>query len=181
MPRSWCSRREPQKTVDEQRRRPNLETCPLRYSHDEADRFSARESHPRRGTDPARQRRHRSRIISEDRQALIRHPAFWRYTAFQVPGWIVASIGGWWVHRWFEVPLWVASGVLVVWVIKDYVLFPFLRAAYELDHRLPIEHLVGKTWPGGRRARAGRLHPGARGALEGEMRPRPDDRTRSAG
>ena len=75
---------------------------------------------------------------------MIRHPAFWRYTAFQVPGWIVASIGGWWVHRWFEVPLWVASGVLVVWVIKDYVLFPFLRAAYELDHRLPIEHLVGK-------------------------------------
>jgi membrane protein implicated in regulation of membrane protease activity len=75
---------------------------------------------------------------------VIRHPAFWRYTAFQIPGWIIASIGGWWVHRWLDVPPWVASGVLVVWVIKDYVLFPFLRSAYELDHRLPIERLIGE-------------------------------------
>ena len=75
---------------------------------------------------------------------MIRHPAFWRYTAFQIPGWIIASIGGWWLHRWLDVPVWVASGVLVVWVIKDYALFPFLRSAYELDHRLPIERLIGQ-------------------------------------
>ena len=37
-----------------------------------------------------------------------------------------------------------ASGVLVVWVIKDYALFPFLRSAYELDHRLPIERMIGE-------------------------------------
>ena len=75
---------------------------------------------------------------------MTRHPAFWRYTAFQIPGWIIASVGGWWVHRWLDVPLWVVSGVLVVWVIKDYALFPFLRSAYELDHRLPIERLIGE-------------------------------------
>ena len=72
------------------------------------------------------------------------HPAFWRYTAFQIPGWIIASLGGWWIHRALGVPVWVAAGVLVVWVIKDYALYPFLRSAYELDHRLPIERMIGE-------------------------------------
>ena len=70
--------------------------------------------------------------------------AFWRYTAFQVPGWILASVGGWWIHRTLDIPLWVASGVLVVWVIKDYALYPFLRFAYEPNHLLPIERLIGE-------------------------------------
>ena len=70
--------------------------------------------------------------------------SFWRYTAFQVPGWIIAIVGGWLLHRWLGIPLWVASGVLVVWVIKDYALYPLLRSAYELDHRRPIDRLVGE-------------------------------------
>ena len=70
--------------------------------------------------------------------------SFWRYTAFQVPGWIIAIVGGWLLHRWLGIPLWVASGVLVVWVIKDYALYPVLRSAYELDHRRPIDRLVGE-------------------------------------
>ncbi len=69
--------------------------------------------------------------------------SFWRYTAFQVPGWIFATGGGWLIHRWFGVPLWLALGVLVVWVIKDYALYPFLRGAYEIDHRWPIERMIG--------------------------------------
>ena len=71
-----------------------------------------------------------------------------RYTAFQVPGWIIAAGGGWWAHRWLELPVWLSAGVLVVWVIKDIALYPFLRFAYETDDRLPIERLVamrGKT------------------------------------
>ena len=70
--------------------------------------------------------------------------SFWRYTAFQVPGWIIAIVGGWLLHRWLGIPLWVASGVLVVWVIKDYALYPVLRSAYDLDHRRPIDRLVGE-------------------------------------
>jgi len=72
------------------------------------------------------------------------HPAFWRYTAFQVPGWIIAALGGWWVYRWLEVPVWVAGGVLVAWMIKDFALYPFLRSAYELDHRSSIERMIGE-------------------------------------
>ena len=70
--------------------------------------------------------------------------SFWRYTAFQVPGWIIAAGGGWLLHRWLDIPVWVASGVLVVWVIKDYALYPLLGSAYELDHRRPIDRLVGE-------------------------------------
>ena len=70
--------------------------------------------------------------------------AFWRYTAFQIPGWIIASLGGWWAHHAMAVPIWLASSILLLWVIKDYALYPFLRSAYELDQRLPIEHLIGR-------------------------------------
>lgn len=72
-----------------------------------------------------------------------RHPAFWRYTAFQIPGWLIAAGGGWWIHTTLDVPLWIAAGVLVVWVVKDYALYPVLRFAYEADHRTRIEHLIG--------------------------------------
>ena len=34
--------------------------------------------------------------------------------------------------------------MLVAWVIKDYALYPFLRSAYELDHRLQIERMIGE-------------------------------------
>ena len=71
------------------------------------------------------------------------HPTFWRYTAFQIPGWLVAALGGWWIHQSFDVPLWFAAGLLLIWVIKDYALYPMLRFAYEADHRPRIEHLIG--------------------------------------
>ena len=70
-------------------------------------------------------------------------PAFWRYTAFQIPGWIIASVGGWWLHYSLNVPAWISVGILVVWVVKDYVLYPVLRFAYEADSRQRIEHLIG--------------------------------------
>ena len=72
-----------------------------------------------------------------------KHPAFWRYTAFQIPGWLLASAVAWWLHRHAGVPLWAAAGLPLAWVIKDYALYPFLRFAYEADQRRPIERLIG--------------------------------------
>lgn len=69
---------------------------------------------------------------------------FWRYTAFQIPGWILATIGGWWLHVSLDISAWVAQGMLVMWVIKDIALYPFLRSAYEVDDRQPIERLIGE-------------------------------------
>ena len=70
--------------------------------------------------------------------------AFWRYTAFQIPGWVLAGVGGWWLHRTIGVPIWAAAGVLVVWVVKDFALYPLLRSAYEVDGRTPVDRLVGE-------------------------------------
>ena len=72
-----------------------------------------------------------------------KHPAFWRYTAFQIPGWLLASAGAYWLYSAIGVPAWVAAGLPLAWVIKDYALYPFLRFAYEADQRRPIERLIG--------------------------------------
>ena len=34
--------------------------------------------------------------------------------------------------------------MVAVWVIKDYALYPFLRSAYERNHKLPIERMIGE-------------------------------------
>ena len=68
---------------------------------------------------------------------------FWRYTAFQVPGWVLAAGGGWWLNATMDVPAWVAAGVLVAWVVKDVALYPLLRSAYEVNESPPVERLIG--------------------------------------
>ena len=72
-----------------------------------------------------------------------KHSAFWRYTAFQVPGWLLASASAYWLYNTIDVPPWVAACLPLAWVIKDYALYPFLRFAYEADQRRPIERLIG--------------------------------------
>ena len=73
-----------------------------------------------------------------------KNSAFWRYTAFQVPGWILAACIGWWLYANINVSIWLASGILLVWVIKDYALYPFFRFAYETKELLPMEKLMGE-------------------------------------
>ena len=73
-----------------------------------------------------------------------RRSPFWRYTAFQVPGWVVALAIGWWIHTSFDAPRWVAPGILLVWVVKDMALYPLLRSAYEVNEAPPVERLIGR-------------------------------------
>jgi len=69
---------------------------------------------------------------------------FRRYTAFQIPGWILAAVGGGGLHRTIGFSGWAAGGVFVAWLIKDFALYPFLRSAYKLDYTSRLEHLVGE-------------------------------------
>ena len=69
---------------------------------------------------------------------------FWRYTAFQVPGWAVALGLAWWVHGSFDVPGWVAPAIPVAWIVKDMALYPLLRSAYEVNEAPPVERLIGR-------------------------------------
>ena len=62
------------------------------------------------------------------------HSRWWvlgKYLLFQVPGWLVAGTLAWAARGWFGLPDWAAVTAVVLWVLKDFVLFPFLRVAYE--------------------------------------------------
>ena len=71
-------------------------------------------------------------------------PAFRKYLLLQIPGTallvLVLSI---FQESWgLSVPL--SALIVAVWVAKDVVLYPFLRAAYESDDRPVVERLVGE-------------------------------------
>lgn len=72
-----------------------------------------------------------------------RRSPFWRYTAFQVPGWVLAGAAGWWAHGALDLPIWAAAGILVFWIVKDMALYPLLRTAYEVNEAPPVERLIG--------------------------------------
>ena len=69
---------------------------------------------------------------------------FQRYMLFQVPGWLVdiAVLGA--LMEWWGMPLWAASAVLAVLVVKDFVLYPFLKVGYETSARSGVDRLIGE-------------------------------------
>lgn len=67
-----------------------------------------------------------------------------KYALFQVPGWVAAAIVLLGLVEWFSLPPWAASGLFVLWVIKDIVLYPIVRTAYESDVKTGVEQLVGE-------------------------------------
>ena len=73
-----------------------------------------------------------------------RPSAFTRYVLFQVPGWVLAVIAVVLLRRWVDLSLGAATALLGVWVVKDFLLFPFLRSAYEQDTRTGAERLIGE-------------------------------------
>lgn len=69
---------------------------------------------------------------------------FQRYVLIQIPGWILAAIvlSVW--HRWLNLPLWAAIGLFAAYVGKDFVLYPFLRRAYEPHGKTVVQTMVGE-------------------------------------
>ena len=63
-----------------------------------------------------------------------------RYAAFQLPGLTMMSLGAAVGHAWFDVPIRVCLTAVGLWILKDMIMFPFVRKAYEPgDGRLPRE------------------------------------------
>lgn len=69
---------------------------------------------------------------------------FQRYMLLQVPGWLIdiAVLAA--LMHWWNMPLWGAGGILALLVIKDFVLYPFLRVGYETNAKSGIEQLIGE-------------------------------------
>ena len=54
-----------------------------------------------------------------------------RYTLFQIPDLILLGLGVAAAVRWWDLPVFAAYGLVVAWVVKDVVMYPMLRVAYE--------------------------------------------------
>lgn len=68
-----------------------------------------------------------------------------RYVLLQVPEWVLFGIVVLSLYWWADLPVSVVAGLLVVWIAKDFALYPWLRASYQVDTRMPVERLVGKS------------------------------------
>jgi membrane protein implicated in regulation of membrane protease activity len=69
-------------------------------------------------------------------------PTWTKYLLFQIPGWMIAAIvlSGLWY--WKLLPQWLSVLCYIVWVLKDLLLYPLLRAAY-VPGKTGLEALVG--------------------------------------
>lgn len=54
-----------------------------------------------------------------------------KYLLFQIPGWIITAIALLMLLHWKFIPKWLAVLCFVAWLLKDLLLYPFLRRAYE--------------------------------------------------
>jgi len=68
---------------------------------------------------------------------------FQRYLLIQIPGWILVAIllGG--LYGWNVISLRVALILYAVYFLKDFVLYPFLRRAYETEEPSVMDRLIG--------------------------------------
>jgi membrane protein implicated in regulation of membrane protease activity len=66
-----------------------------------------------------------------------------KYALFQVPGWLIAGGLAWAAHRWLGLDPWLAAAALLLWALKDAVLFPFVRHAYAVEARPPADGMLG--------------------------------------
>ena len=67
-----------------------------------------------------------------------------RYLAFQIPGWAVLALVLGAAMAWWELSRTLAAAIFALFVIKDAVLFPFVRVAYEPRSGGGAEALVGQ-------------------------------------
>jgi len=66
-----------------------------------------------------------------------------RYALFQIPGLVLLILILIMVRRWVDFPLWFFWGSVLIWIVKDVVLFPFVWRAYDWSRSRDVHSLVG--------------------------------------
>jgi membrane protein implicated in regulation of membrane protease activity len=66
-----------------------------------------------------------------------------KYVLFQVPGWLIVGGLAYAAHRWLGLHGALAAGALLAFMLKDAVLFPFVRDAYSVHSRPPADGMLG--------------------------------------
>jgi membrane protein implicated in regulation of membrane protease activity len=89
---------------------------------------------------------------------------FVKYLLMQIPGWLLLLVIVLLLRSGVELSAWAAGGLLALMVLKDLLLYPFRRRAYEEDPRTGAERLVGE-----RGVVARRLAPNGYIRVRGEL------------
>ena len=66
-----------------------------------------------------------------------------RYWLFQIPGWALTGVVLLVLRKWIDISLSIVFGVLALVVIKDFLLYPFLRRAYDTRVQTGVAQLIG--------------------------------------
>lgn len=67
-----------------------------------------------------------------------------RYLLLQVPGWALLLLVMVALRAWRGLPVWLVVAVVAAWIAKDFVLYPFVKSAYDpAQARSPADLLVG--------------------------------------
>lgn len=67
-----------------------------------------------------------------------------RYFLLQIPGWVLVAMVLFGMRDWIGISLGWAITLYALYVVKDFVLFPFLRSAYDTGTTTGIARLVGQ-------------------------------------
>lgn len=67
-----------------------------------------------------------------------------KYTLFQIPSWLLVAFLTYQARSWLGLPDWAAVLIVLAFMTKDAVLFPYLRHAYEVSHRANAASMIGE-------------------------------------
>lgn len=67
-----------------------------------------------------------------------------RYSLLQLPGIALLIIILFLLEQWLDLPLWLQVGVLLFWIAKDVLLFPFVWQAYDWEGITAHHSMLGR-------------------------------------
>lgn len=66
-----------------------------------------------------------------------------KYLIYQVPGWVLIAVVLIALRHWLEISPRIAIVIFLLWVIKDFALYPLLRKSFEPAGKTPLEQMIG--------------------------------------
>lgn len=74
-----------------------------------------------------------------------RHSRFTYYLLLQIPGWLLGIIVLGYVQHWVDLSQGSVVMLLIAWIGKDFVLYPLVKTAYDLEVKTGTAQLIGET------------------------------------
>jgi membrane-bound ClpP family serine protease len=74
-----------------------------------------------------------------------RHSRFTYYLLLQIPGWLLGVIVLGYVQHWVGLSQGSVVILLIAWIGKDFVLYPLVKTAYDLEVKTGTAQLIGET------------------------------------